>query len=198
MPDPVILDQALMDRLINALSEQRVPMVEHLNPGLAEEEMAELVALLGQTLPEEAQVWWGYADGVPLDMPGSTNLTLSWSWRPLAETVAMCLKLRAIASEVVEPDEPSGFSDFWLPVARGDGILVMDTSQRVVAPVYTIDWHTYDPDEPPKPKRGSLGALVASWAVALESRALRFDRDRQLFFADGERLDALGIELALV
>jgi hypothetical protein len=198
MPDAMILDCALIDRLIGALREQHVPMAEHLNPGLAEEEMAALVAPLGQTLPQEAQVWWGYGDGVPLDTPGSTNLSLSWSWRPLAETVAMCRTMRSIAGEDVEPGEPTGFSDSWLPVVRGDGILVMDTADPVIAPVYTIDWHTYERDDPPKPRLGSLGALVGSWALALESRALLFDRDRQLFFADGDQLDALGIELALV
>lgn len=198
MADPAILDRALIDRLIAALREQHAPMVEHLNPGLSEEEMAALVAPLGQTLPQEANAWWGYADGVPLDAPGSTSLSLSWSWRPLAESVAMCRKMRRIASEDLAPDEPSGFAESWLPVVRGDGILVMDTAQPVIAPVYTIDWHTFDPEDPPRPRLPSLGALIASWALALESRALLFDVDRQLFFADGDRLDELGIELALI
>jgi hypothetical protein len=82
--EPLVLDAALIGRLIAALREQDVPMVDHLNPGLSEREMAALVAPLGITLPQEAAAWWGYADGVPLDTPGSTNLSPSWSWRPLA------------------------------------------------------------------------------------------------------------------
>ena len=198
MANLAILDRALIERLIAALREQHAPMVEHLNPGLTEEEIAALVAPLGQTLPQEAKAWWGYADGVPLDAPESTSLSLSWSWRPLAETVAMCRRMREIASKDSAPDEPNDFADSWLPVVRGDGILVMDTAQPVIAPVYTIDWHTYDPDDPPGPRLPSLGTLVASWALALESGALLFDVDRQLFSADGDRLDELGIEWALI
>ena len=194
--DALVLDAPLIDRLIAALREQGVPMVDHLNAGLSEREVAALVAPLEITLPQEAMAWWGYADGVPLDTPAGAGLSPSWSWRPLAETVELRRKLRSIGNQ--DPDEPKAFLDSWLPIVHGDGILVMDTSQSIIAPVYFVDFHAGDADVPPIPALPSLGVLVASWALALERGALWFDSDRQLITGDGELLDELGIAWALV
>jgi hypothetical protein len=194
--DALVLDVSLIDRLVAALRQQGVPMVDHLNPGLSEREMAALVAPLEITLPQEAMAWWGYADGVPLDSPANANLSPSWSWRPLAETVELCREMRRIGNQ--DLDEPKAFLDFWLPVVRGDGMLVMDTSHVTLAPVYCINWHTFDSDDPPTPKLPSLGALIASWTVVFERRALWFDEAQQLLTGNGQLLDELGVDWELV
>jgi len=198
MPGHVILHSGLIERLIGALRAQGVPMVDHLNPGLSDGQMDALVEPLGLSLPAEARAWWGYANGVPADAPPSINLSPSWSWAPLEEIVDECRELREIGSEDVLPGEPSMFADTWLPIVKGDGMLVMDTSQPEIAPVYTVDWHVDDPGVPYTPILGSLGELILTWVRALEDRAIWYDRGRQLFHAEGERLDALGIPLVLI
>lgn len=115
--------------------------------------------------------------------------------RKPSRCVAQCA---GIGNQNLDRGEPKAFLDSWLPVVRGDGILVIDTSQPIVAPVYVVDFHGGDPDVPPTPDLPSLGTLVASWALALERGALWFDSDSQLFSGDGQRLDELGIAWALV
>ena len=193
MPDVTTLDGSLIDRLIAVLRGQGAPMVEHLNPGLSDDEMHALVGPLGITLPAEARQWWGYANGVPRGAPGGVWLSPSWWWAPLEEIVQECSDMRAIGSEGVLPGEPSGFKDEWLPIVIGDGMLVMDTSQSVVAPVYAVDFPDLGPDVSPTPDLPSLGALIQTWVRALEERAIWYDPDEQLFQIDMERLDALGI-----
>ena len=109
-------------------------------------------------------MWWGYANGVPREAPGSIDLSPSWSWPPLEEIVQECREMRAIGSEGVVPDEPSLFEDAWLPIVVGDGMLVIDTSEPVVAPVYAVD---LDPDVPPHAKT----ALTGSADRSLDARA---------------------------
>lgn len=198
VPEPTLLNASLLDRLIATLRYHGAPMVEHLNPGLSDDEMALLVEPLGISLPEEARAWWGYADGVPLDAPGSINLTMSWSWRPLAEAVESCRSLRDIGNADVLPGEPDVFRASWFPVLSGSGIMVMDTVHPRVAPIYTVDWHIDDPSVPYAPKAPSLAALVELWMTAFDQGGLWFDRDQQRFTGDGDRLDALGIDWVLV
>ena len=101
--------------------------------------------------------------------------------------------MRAIGSEGVLPGEPSVFNDEWLPIVIGDGMLVMDTSQSVVAPVYAVDFPDLGADVSPTPDLPSLGALIQTWTLALKERAIWYDHDEQLFNIDMGRLDALGI-----
>lgn len=197
MSDPVALNATLIDRLIRALGAAHAPIVDYLNPGLSEDDMAALVAPLGIVLPDEAKEWWGYADGVPTDAPGDPRLTPNWSWQPLAETVQLCREMREIGNEDAIPGQPPLFPDTWLPIVHGDGMLLMDTAQPVLAPVYRIDWHTDDPREY-EPTLPSLGALVATWTRALDNRAMWYDRDQQVMTGDGELLDAHGIDWVLV
>lgn len=204
MADVVILDSSLIDRLIATLRVQGAPMVDHLNAGLSDDEMNALVAPLGISLPDEARVWWHYANGVtnangvPPDAPSSIDLSPSWSWAPLEEIVAECREMRQIGNEDVLPGEPSVYRDSWLPIVLGDGMLVMDTSQSVIAPAGTVDFADYDLDDTWIPDLPSLGALVQAWTSALETRAVWYDHDQQLFNVYGDRLDALGIPIALV
>ena len=90
----------------------------------------------------------------------SVWLSPSWWWAPLEEIVQECSDMRAIGSEGVLPGEPSVFNDEWLPIVIGDGMLVMDTSQSVVAPVYAVDF----PD---------LGADVSNELVVVMAQLLK-------------------------
>jgi hypothetical protein len=198
LADLVTLNGAVIERLIAALRAQGAPMVGHLNPGLSDQEIDALVRPLGISLPAEAKEWWGYANGVPRGAAPNIDLSPSWSWAPLEEIVQECREMRAIGSEDVLPGEPSMFADTWLPIVKGDGMLVIDTTQPAIAPVYTVDWHVDDPDVPYSPILPSLGVLITTWARALEERAIWYDGDRRLFHTNAERLDALGIATALI
>lgn len=140
-------------------------MVEHLNAGLSDEEMDALVAPLGITLPAEAKQWWGYANGVPRGAPGDVGLTATLWWAPLEEIVQQCEEMRAIGSEGVAPGEPNVYKDSWLPIVIGDGMLVIDTSESLIAPVYAIDFPDLGPDVTPTPDLPSLGALIHTWSL---------------------------------
>jgi hypothetical protein len=193
------LDASLLDRLVAALRAQGAPIVDYLNAGIADAELDALTAPLGIKLPAEARVWWRYADGVPRHAPlSSVGLSASWWWAPLEEIVHECREMREIVSEDVQPGEPGLFKDSWLPIVIGDAILAIDTSQPVIAPVYTIDFADLEPSGSYTPILPSLGSLVQTWTLALENGAVRYDHDQQLFNVDGDRLDALGIEITLI
>jgi hypothetical protein len=64
------------------------PIVDHLQPGLSDEQMDELTAPLGLSLPVEARRWWGWHDGVD---PASARIQADrmvgplWRYQPLSE-----------------------------------------------------------------------------------------------------------------
>lgn len=194
-----ILDESLLDGLVAALRAQGAPIVDHLNAGIADAELDALTAPLGIKLPAEARVWWRYASGVARSAPlSSVGLSASWWWAPLEEIVHECREMREIASEGVPLGKPGLFKDSWLPIVIGDAILVIDTSQPVIAPVYTIDFADLEPGGSYTPILPSLGSLVQTWTLALENGAVRYDHDQQRFKVDGDRLDALGIPITLI
>ncbi len=50
--------------------EQRdIPIRHHLQPGLTDVEIEQIMAPTGLTLPEEARAWWRWHNGVPDGTP---------------------------------------------------------------------------------------------------------------------------------
>jgi hypothetical protein len=63
-------------------------IVDGLQPGLRDEEMDELTAPLGRTLPTEARTWWGWHDGTASTC-GPQALGLDLLYLPLAGALNM-------------------------------------------------------------------------------------------------------------
>ena len=136
-----------------------------------------MVAPLGLTLPVEAQMWWGWHDGVSLEQTARAVLREIGplqQFLPLAEAVNACLEMREMAKEI-EPEAPDQFWwPSWLPLTQL-GHISLDTSgpPDQPSPVHDTDWHhNWDGYTP---IAGSLGQLVGWWIRALEDGVWRYD-----------------------
>jgi cell wall assembly regulator SMI1 len=63
-----LLTEDLLEHLAERWRALRAPIANSLRPGLSEAEMEALVDPLGLRLPTEARVWWGWHDGVEVDL----------------------------------------------------------------------------------------------------------------------------------
>jgi cell wall assembly regulator SMI1 len=54
-----------LDRLERVWRRLDSPLVDLLRPGLSDEQIDELMAPTGLTLPDELRLWWGWHDGAP-------------------------------------------------------------------------------------------------------------------------------------
>lgn len=104
------LDSELLARLEAAWTAQSAPIVDHLAPGLTDDEMSEIVSPLRLRLPLEARAWWGWHDGVPWRGDGEATpergLGPGLEYMPLRDAVKDYLLDRKIFSDVEGAPEP--------------------------------------------------------------------------------------------
>jgi len=142
--------------------------VEHLRPGLTDEEIDALTARLPHRLPAELRTWYGWHDGAKLDLPvGPWHLGNGLNLLPLQVAVER-------HDFLAQPELRSGvpavdFRDEWLPICWfGTCYIAVDTSGDASAPcpVHALD--THGDIEWTKVRAPSLLAMVLMWVRALD------------------------------
>ncbi len=185
MNDRVLLDVDLLLELEQRWRSQRAPLLTRLRPGLADAEIDRLSARVDLRLPDEARVWWGWHDGVPVEHFGvARELGPQLPYLPLAEALELYEHRRSLArtagplgdqTELGDPDywwDPS-----WLPITEsGNGTVVTcdcSVGPGDPTPVRAIFWG--DMSEARTPATRSFGQLVEWWIDALDAGAWHYD-----------------------
>jgi hypothetical protein len=178
-----LLDLAMLYAYEERLRTQGLPVGRWLKPGLTDEEMDEIVAPLGLSLPTEGRVWWGWHDGETVE--GRDKVIRPWrSFLSLAESVRVYRELRSMAEELVEPDIPPlddadyRWNPTWLPITGIQLPFVIDCSvaEGEPTPIRCIDWQ--DVDGFFEPRAGSFGQMIIWWMSAIDSGAWRWNPER--------------------
>jgi hypothetical protein len=189
-----LLTLKLLTRLEEAWAAQGALIAGNDTPGLSDDEMDEITAALGLSLPLEARVWWGWHDGVPWRPSGEPTpereLGPGIQYLPLRDAVADYLMDRQIFTDLegdAEPFRPAAY----FPITRTSGPVLCDCSVPAGAPSPIYYTHTYgNPlEELAQPGARSFGEMVSWWIDALSDGIWRWDATREAWDYDWERLD---------
>lgn len=194
--DTRLLDSDLLTRLEAGWKNHAASIVDHLAPGLTDEEMSEITAPLGLSLPLEARAWWGWHDGVPWRPDGGATperaLGPGLEYMPLRDAVEGYLLDRRIFTEVEGDPEPFRPAAYF-PITRSSGPILCDCSVPEGAPTPIYYTHTYESrlETMQRPVAASFGEMVTWWIEALADGSWRWDSARECWDLDLERLDPL-------
>jgi hypothetical protein len=179
-------------RLRRVWAAQGAPLVERLRPGLSMERIDELTRPLGLRLPVEARTWWGWHDGVDVELGIAYELGPSLAFLPLDRAVALCRLARAHAAEVWGDRADEVWRPSWFPLAERTGEIRCDcaVADGDPTPIFWADSHDYDAEGLSTPKAVSLGQMVGWWIEALETGAWEYDHGRGRWVRHRERLPA--------
>ncbi len=189
------LDSALLARLEAQWAARGVPIVDHLAPGLTEDEMSEIMSPLGLRLPVEARAWWGWHDGVPWRPDGGPTperaLGPGLEYMPLRDAVEAYLMDRKIFTEVEGDPEPFRPAAYF-PITRSSGPILCDCSvpDGALSPIYYAHTHDSQPEDMQRPGARSFGEMVSWWIDALAGGGWQWDSARAAWKRDYERLDS--------
>lgn len=176
---PPLLSIDLLEEYADRLRSQGAPAIEAANSGLSRDQMQELANQVGLTLPGEAQVWWGWRNGVTDQSSRQVReIAAGGEWLPLEEAVSECIRIREMIENVAEQDPRPAealWSSAWLPLVHADGLYVIDTGGLPEAPVPVRVHHFYEPETPHDV--ASMGELVQTWIDAIDRGAWRYDQE---------------------
>jgi cell wall assembly regulator SMI1 len=196
-----VLSDELLARLERSWIAQDAPLLKHLRPGLTDDEITEVTAPLGLSLPSEAVLWWRWHDGVGIE-EGLRNVDREvgpgrYEYLPLEQAARRYEEMRAVAEQAAGGSgNPAFMSDrdywwhpSWFPIAVnvGNQVVTCDCSVRPgsVTPIRVVDWHDDAFDQPKTP---SFGRMVEWWIEALENGTWRYDAHEQRWVSDASRL----------
>ena len=187
---PRVLDVAVCEDLKQRWRDQGAPLVNHLRPGLSDDEMDALTAEVGIRLPAEARVWWAWHDGGEnRGQPGDRALEMGpgHSFLSLAEAIHGCRMWR----RVYEDFDPPIWQPGWLPITSSEREVVIDcgVGSDDPIPVYSVFSQAFTEDDPPA--AGSMGELVEIWIDAIDSGAWSYDQSAQRWNGDDTQLHNL-------
>lgn len=198
MAERSLLSLTQLQRLEELWAAQEAPLMEHLRPGLSDEQIDSQLRPLGLRLPTEAALWWGWHDGVPSgkprDMGGSFFLFLT-----LADAVREYHSSRRVAETAARTaDEVDRlWHPCWFPITNtGYGAVIAcdcSVAEEAATPIRAVHWgHKEDSDVP---VAESLGQMVAWWIEAIECGAWRYDTGLGRWQIDHQRLPDPSLEL---
>jgi cell wall assembly regulator SMI1 len=180
----VLLDRHLLDELEGRWRAQRAPILDHLTPGLGDEQIIAIAAAAGVRLPTEARLWWEWHNGVPSSR-GSKQARRAiggpdYEYIPLEEAAEEYSKLREMARNAtagtdLDPD------DFWHPAwwpissdAKGAWIACeCDVAENAPTPIRAI--HFADSTQFEPPVLGSFGELIQHLIDAIDRGVWFYD-----------------------
>lgn len=152
---PTLLDEALLYRFEARLRAAGSLIVDAWAPGLADEQIDDLLLPLGVDLPEEARVWWRWHDGILIEgdpkateiSPGRTHLPLRYVAEDYAALEGAMRQLHGLHG-LLNPvgDKPIVYFDCSVP-------------RDAPVPVYTQN----DDVVEPRLVLPSIGELVLTW-----------------------------------
>lgn len=192
------LDAALLARLEEAWAAQGAPIAGNRTPGLSDDEMDEITAPLGLSLPLEARVWWGWHDGVAArdgDGGPARRVGPMVDYWPLRFAVDRYLMERKIFAEVLEGEDVSDLESdrpaHFFPITHTTGPVFCDCSvpEGAPSPIYRVHTHGNPEEELAQPRARSFGEMVSWWIDALADGIWRWNTIRQTWDYDWERLD---------
>jgi SMI1/KNR4 family protein SUKH-1 len=177
---PRILTLDLLVELEGLWGKGGAPVLEHLRPGLASDEIDTLTEPLGVRLPTEARTWWGWHDGVAGSVPLGAHRELGpgLPFLPLEEAAALYLHALQQAAEVAGDQADYWWRPSWFPVTERRGEIRCDCSVQdgSATPIYWAYSHDHDADGLTDPKVESFGTMVQWWIEALQSGAWRYHK----------------------
>jgi hypothetical protein len=180
------LTAELLDEYEERLCAHRVPVVEHLRPGLSEDEISSLIAELDLIAPAEALAWWSWHDAA------GEQIALGCRFLSLEDGVLKTLSRRDLARELVDrragPEwwtEDLLWKQSWLVSLDGDGTdmaIDCDVDPGATSPVHWADaWR--QPEEAHEPLTQSMGDLVTRWIAALDGGSMYYDGEYAMWQA---------------
>ena len=165
---PLILTVGLLEELEARWRAQQAPIARYLQPGISEEEMAELVEPLGMTIPSEVRTWYRWHNGAAETGRGIDREMCGTGWKffLLQRAIEEALEQGARALEVCKGDEAEAerilWKSAWLPLADNHhgGVMFVEgraQSDPSPTPVFYTEPQFGTQVPPPAP---SLGQVV--------------------------------------
>ena len=198
MGEELPLSSAQLERLEALWAEQGAPLVDHLRPGLRDDQIESQLRPLGLLLPSEAALWWKWHDGVPSGQPDVMGGSY-FRFLTLADAIGEYHASRQVAERAARsPDEADRlWHPSWFPITNtgSGGVIACDCSVPTGAatPIRAVHWgHKEDSDVP---VAQSLGQMVGMWIDALERGAWRYDTGLGRWEIDHQRLADSSLEL---
>jgi cell wall assembly regulator SMI1 len=177
----LMLTPELLDGLKELWAREGAPVLQHLRPGLAPEEIDALTEPLGVRLPTEARTWWGWHDGVSgtVALGVQRELGPGLPFLPLGDAVALYRHALQQAAEVAGDQADYWWRPSWFPVTERSGEIRCDCSVEdgSPTPIYWAYSHDHDADGLANPKVESFGTMVTWWIEAVESGAWRYSAE---------------------
>jgi hypothetical protein len=178
-----ILTEGLLGELEQRWHAQQAPIVRYLQPGISEEEMAELVEPLGMTVPSEVRTWYRWRNGavetgrgIDREMCGT-----GWAFFSLQRATQEARERRGLALDVANGDVAEAerilWSSAWLPLAGNyhGGVMFVDSraqSDPPRTPVHYTEPQMGTQVPPPAP---SLGQVITWWIEAIDDGICEYD-----------------------
>lgn len=156
---------------------QGAPVDEWGEPGLSGDEIAEMLAPLGLTLPVEACVWWEWHNGAT--QPPESKFGPRKRYLSLSAAIKQYEQSRWVAEKGAE-DWPGQSTDSlwdpqWFPIEPGPQPVVVDCGvpEDTPTPVRYIDWEDIPNNH--EIVAASLGEMVSWRILALDCGAWQWD-----------------------
>lgn len=174
-----MLTRQRLTRLEHAWQRQGAPLIDHLRPGLAPDQIDELTAPLGLELPAEARTWWGWHDGVSVELTARFHLGPSLPFFSLEQAASLCRRFREQALRVWGERADEWWRPSWFPITDRVGAIRCEcaVAHGAETPIYWADSHDYDAEGLTTPKVDSFGTMVDWWLEALDAGAWSYDRE---------------------
>jgi hypothetical protein len=180
------LSTALLERFERQLDAVDAPALRGARPGLAVDQIRELLLGFPGTLPTEAELWWSWRGW---DETG--DLLPDTKYLPLQEAIAEYRMRRQFAiEEAASPQTPDVSPDdwwppLWLPVFVVDGgmVLVMDVaaSDGDSAPIHRIDWQGFGGSGFDCLMAPSLGRYIGDLVDAIDAGHYIYNADHDFW-----------------
>jgi hypothetical protein len=196
---PRHLDQALLDMLYERWAERKLPILNHLRPGLIDAQIDELTAPLGITMPEEARVWWRWHDGAELNPNRNFkgDFGPNHYYMPLGQCVQMCARGRdGLAFDRENPDTWYWVSG-WFPFTTVGTLTLIDTGVSRDDPVPVRAYFPQD-GEPYPIGLPSIGMLIEAYIDAMDRGVWIWLDDQQRLGYDFDKVTPEDEQLGLL
>jgi cell wall assembly regulator SMI1 len=198
MAERPLLSLTQLERLEALWAEQGAPLVEHLRPGLTNEEIERQLRCLGQRLPREAVLWWKWHDGV---LSGKSDIMGGPQFRflTLGGAVRVYHRSRNVAETAARTSEEADhlWHPSWFPITETGygGVIACDcrVATQDPTPIRMVDWGGKEDSD--VPVAGSFGQMVAWWIEAIDCGAWSYDPDLNRWEIDHQRLRDPSLEL---
>ena len=192
-PEVPLLSFELLEAFRGRLVEQGAPVVGLLARGLDRDELRAALSDIELEPSAEAQVWWGWSRGVPLEavrQPGSRALGPGMDYLEPEETAVILRQLRELAVPLAEdaadfatgtPRATPGWwwQPGWLPITtNGAGTTIAcdcSVPEGEPSPMYAVNWGVRENFY--EPSAASFGQMVTWWIEALDDGSWRYDRE---------------------